>query len=110
MKLAPEIPRHAGCQGVELDAEAQRGAIARAPPMHDTRDGTLSVEPYVNSRKPKCHDHGLAGERRHIAHDQHPEWGKIDSSPSDQPEIMRSDDLAFEPNGSTRGPPLVCMN
>lgn len=110
MKLAAEISRHAGCQGVELDPEAQLGAIARAPAMHDPRNGALSVEPYANSRKPKCHDDRLAGERRHIANDQHPERGEVDSSPPDQPEIMRSHNLAFEPNGSAHGPPLVCMN
>lgn len=110
MQLTAEIPRDVRRQAIELEAEAQRGPIARTAAVDHTSNSALGIEPYANPGQPKCHDHRLTGERRHVADDEHAHRRQINPAAPDEPEIERSDDLAFEPDGPPQRPPLVCMN
>jgi len=110
VELAAEITHDVGGQWVELEAEAQPAAIPRPTPVDYAGDRGLGIEPDADARQPKCHDDRLSGERRHVSHDQHSQGRQIDAAPADEAKIVGSDDLAFEPDGSAQGAPLMCMD
>lgn len=110
MELTPKVADDVRRQCVELEAEAQPSPVARPATVHDTSDSGLDIEPYADPRQPKCHDDRLAGEGRHVTDDEHPHGRQIDAPSPDEAKIVGSYDLAFEPDRSPYGPPVVCMN